>query len=463
MENLKEYRKSSYAIPVCVDNTQKRYMLIHGYTGAMDLVSESIALLFNEKNMDKPLATNLSEDILLFLKKRGYITHKTKEEEHLLMNKIAQSLQAYYLQEKKKFYLLVNYNCNFRCPYCFENYISNKGKDWSCQIMTKEIVDNAFKNMLFIEQNREKHLNEIILYGGEPLMEQNVDIVNYIVNKGINLGYKFAAISNGYDLDLFENLLGESMIKKIQITLDGDKKYHDSRRFHYRKGASYDKIVSNILLALEKGTYVRVRSNMDSNNSESILRMVEHFHDLHLFDNQKFSFYPGLLEDNANNLLETPDKKHIEYLSSDIFENQLSKMEETKGSLSILFHNAFKNEVPVMLHASHCGANAGIYIFDPKGDIYSCLETVGIPKNIIGHYNAEKIEWTTQHKSWKERSVDKIPQCSQCSYALLCGGGCAAKIIDKDIRTPYCNNFPTILELNIRKAYKDFYKTQNAL
>lgn len=460
MENLQEYRKSSYAIPVCVDDEQKQYMLIHGYTGALDLVSESIALLFDEKNIDKPLQTDLTEDVLLFFKRRGYVTHKTKEEEHLLMNKIAQSLQAYYRQEKKKFYLLVNYNCNFRCPYCFENLISNKGKEWSCQIMTKEIVDKAFKSMLLIEQDREKHLSEIILYGGEPLMEENIDIVNYIVHKGNNLGYQFAAISNGYDLNLFENLLGETMIKRIQITLDGDKKYHDSRRFHYRKGASYDKIISNILLALEKGTYVRVRSNMDSNNSDSILRMVEDFHKLHLFEQQRFSFYPALLKDNANNLLETPDKKHIDYLSSDNFENQLSKMEETRGSISVLFYNALNNNAPVMLHASHCGANTGIYIFDPKGDIYSCLETVGIPKNIIGHYNGDKIEWTAQHNLWKERSVDKISKCSRCIYALLCGGGCASKIIDKDIRNPYCNNFPTILEINARKAYKDFYKMQ---
>ena len=48
MEHLNEYRKSSYVIPVCLDKKGGKYMLVHGYTGALDLVPEAVAFLFDE-------------------------------------------------------------------------------------------------------------------------------------------------------------------------------------------------------------------------------------------------------------------------------------------------------------------------------------------------------------------------------------------------------------------------------
>ena len=41
METL---RTSSYIIPVKLESEEGKYMLIHGYTGAMDIVSESVVL-----------------------------------------------------------------------------------------------------------------------------------------------------------------------------------------------------------------------------------------------------------------------------------------------------------------------------------------------------------------------------------------------------------------------------------
>lgn len=455
MEHLNEYRKSSYVIPVCLDKKGGKYMLVHGYTGALDLVPEAVAFLFDEMQKNEPLPNSLSEDVRKILLKRGYITKKTEEEEHILMNKIARSLHLYSKNNKKRFYFIVNYNCNFRCPYCFENIISNKGKNWSQQIMTEEMVDKAFDSMLLIEPDRNKHLKEIVLYGGEPLMDTNVSIVNYIVNKGINLGYSFHAISNGYDLNLFENLLGEGKIERIQITLDGDKKYHDSRRFHYKKGASYDKIIDNILLALDRNVRISVRSNIDGNNMDSIQKMVTHFEELHLFDNARFSFYPAVLKDNENNLLDLPKKRNITYLSSDDFENQIYQLGNVRNTLSSLFVKALKEGKSMPLHASHCGANTGIYIFDPQGNLYSCLEAVGITKHAIGHYNGKNVSWTSQYNLWKERSVDIMQPCNKCRYALLCGGGCAAKVMNQNIRDPYCDNFPIIFDINAKKAYKN--------
>lgn len=46
-------RTSSYMIPVKLESEKGKYMLIHGYTGAMDIVSESIVLYLKNNEIKK--------------------------------------------------------------------------------------------------------------------------------------------------------------------------------------------------------------------------------------------------------------------------------------------------------------------------------------------------------------------------------------------------------------------------
>lgn len=444
METL---RTSSYLIPVKLDSEQDKYMLIHGYTGAIDIVSSSLL----EKIKSRKEA--LSPETMQLLQKRGYITTKTPEEERVLANKIAKAVHAAQQKNcKKRFFFLVNYSCNFRCPYCFENAISNKGKMWSHQIFTKEMVDCAYSTMKLIEPDVNKHYKGLVLYGGEPLMAENVEIVNYIFERGISSGYHFRAITNGYDLDLYSNLLGKGGIEHLQITLDGDKKYNDSRRFHYKHGGSYDKIIRNVQMALDKGVQVRIRSNVDYNNFESVSRLNEYFHEAKFYDYSNFSFYRSPLSDTVNSLLSPSNKKRFDYMGLDRLEDLTLAEEEQEFDKSNSILLALKDKTPINLRPSNCGANKGIHIFDPCGDIYSCLEVVGLKKHVIAHYGKDLV-WTTQCKMWKGRTIDKITECSSCRYALLCGGGCGARTATGELMQPNCENFPAVLETYAKKAY----------
>lgn len=42
MNIMETLRASSYIIPVKLESEEGKYMLIHGYTGAMDIVSEDL-------------------------------------------------------------------------------------------------------------------------------------------------------------------------------------------------------------------------------------------------------------------------------------------------------------------------------------------------------------------------------------------------------------------------------------
>lgn len=74
------------------------------------------------------------------------------------------------------------------------------------------MVDKAFLAMSRIEPKRKLHNNEILLYGGEPFLRNNKEVVSYIIKKGIDNNYKFKVISNGYDLDFMRMFCQKSTL-----------------------------------------------------------------------------------------------------------------------------------------------------------------------------------------------------------------------------------------------------------
>lgn len=243
MENL---RTSSYMIPVKLEKEEDKYMLIHGYTGAIDIVTEN--LLEKIKSIAK--GHDFSDNMLQQLIKRGYITTKTQEEEYAYVARVAKAIHKRKQILNTSFTWVVTYNCNFRCPYCFENREMKDSQH--SNTLTIEEVNSIYRAMEQIQPHKELRSSILTLYGGEPLLAENKEIVNYIVEEGVKRGYKFNAITNGYELEHYLDLLSPTKICKLQITIDGPKAIHDTRRIHYKDHGTFDKIIHNISMALKK-------------------------------------------------------------------------------------------------------------------------------------------------------------------------------------------------------------------
>ena len=79
---MENYRLSSYAIFTKLKDTEDKYMLVHGYTGAIDIATESIvSCLKSNAQLLQPSNCSFSENTFHALVKRGYITNKTFEDE----------------------------------------------------------------------------------------------------------------------------------------------------------------------------------------------------------------------------------------------------------------------------------------------------------------------------------------------------------------------------------------------
>lgn len=444
----KQLRMSSYTIPVKLETEEGKYMLIHGYTGAIDIVSEDLY-----HKIEKTIGKDFNYDVLMTLQKRGYLTYKTKEEEYTYIQRIAKALHKKEMLLYKSFTWVVTYNCNFRCPYCFEN---RSIKDSSIStVFSKKLVDKTLSVMEKIESNEQLRSKSITLYGGEPLLKENKTIVEYIVKRAMQQGYKLHAITNGYDLNHFMHLLGKDMICDIQITIDGTKEQHNQKRIHYQDSNSFDKIISNIeqILNTKKDVVIKIRVNTDRNNVKDFLSLKQFFEDKGFFKYKTFNVYSALLHDNK--AITEKDKTNIEFMSATEYLSAHSKTDTIKycnGYHSLLkrIKTSIFDGKPIALTPTYCSAQSTGYVFSPLGEIYPCWEVVGNPKHQIGKIVKEDILWKDNIlKEWHSHNVGTT-SCVHCKYALLCGGGCYAT------KSYQCKYFRELLKKAANEAFKTY-------
>lgn len=440
-------RLSSYTIPVKLENEQDKYMLIHGYTGSIDVVSEKLF-----RRIKDPSPDDFSDDLYQSLLNRGYITTKTKEEEYEYVARIARALTRGSKMLYSVFTWVVTYNCNFRCPYCFEG----REKKDSCHkiAFTKEQVDVAYAAMELIQPRKELRKKTITLYGGEPLLAENRDVVFYIVEEGKQRGYNFMAVTNGYELEYFTDLFSSDGIYKLQITVDGPKNIHDQRRIHYKDHDTFDKILSNIQLALDKGIEVVVRTNVDHKNIHLFTELKHLFEDKGYYTYPKFDYYYSILDDNEH--IEISERKDIEFISPCSFLEKIDKQDSQLKNYDIykLIQSAMIKKKPIAFRSVSCAAQVNGFVFDSNGYIYPCWETIGDEKYIEGKYSNKEIIWNKRVLSmWKEIDVSQRIKCSHCKFALLCGGGCPYHyLLDKDLN---CALFRKTFSMIVNSVYSD--------
>lgn len=441
-------RASSYIIPIKLDNDENKYMLIHGYTGAIDVVDEEIATkLMQHTNIDNSV---FSPAIQQKLEKRGYITAKSQKEEYDYVERIAHALHKEYEILHKTFTWVITYNCNFRCPYCFENRIFKDSMDSFS--FTQEMVDRTFNAMDKIESRKQLRGNIITLYGGEPLLKENKDIIKYIVNEGKARGYKFYAITNGYDLEYFIDLLSSDLIHKIQITIDGTKEFHNQRRKHFQDMNSFDKIIANIqlILGMSLDVEIAIRVNIDNNNFDDFVELKKYFKKIGCLNHDNFAIYAALISDNDSILDQEKDELNIlstkDYITKHTKKGTLSSC-NGYGAIYKNIYNAITNRKAISLRATHCSSQAGGYVFSPFGEIYPCWEVVGNKKYQIGGLKNDSIQWNEDElNKWRSHDIS-TSTCKYCKYALLCGGGCQA------LNNSHCVPFQEML----KKAANDVY------
>jgi len=479
-------RTSSYVIYVDLPGNSDEMLIVQTYTGAFDKVSRRVATyvrslepvrppkpLYGDWSPEPPVdgaVQSPSQETVDLLCRRGYLTALTKEQEEDFFRTYVEKIHTLFARRWPSYLFMPTYDCNLRCPYCFQDHMrTDPNMRHLLRRMTPAMVDRIFAAMPKIEAlhgvpPEAEAKFEIGLFGGEPLLADNRSIVEYILQKGKARGdVGLWAISNGTELDAYEDLIGPGMLGQIQITLDGPPSQHNQRRIYPDGSGSWDRIVRNVKMALDRNAVVMIRTNADRNNIDDLYELAA------VIVENGWERYPNFGSQVAP-IRAANDKTDAKgTMSTWDLDRRLTEMREKDPRTAVLgriddpmrnqAYRIFTQRGFPSFKPSFCSAHTGMYIFDAFGDIYACWEKTGDEKVRIGHVDeASELHFNFDVKAmWRGRTVASNPVCLKCRYNLYCGGGCAVLAMEHHgFYSNYCDGFAHRFRASVADAYSDF-------
>jgi uncharacterized protein len=456
---------SQYVIVVPSLDHPKKSVLVHGYTGALDLVDADLAESLISSDFHGALE-QLSLEERMHLNARGYLTEMPEDEEKAHVNRLVESVYAYY-RNSLSVLIAPNLDCSLRCRYCFQrgmqNEITKNPSSPLASVISRQQIDKIFDVLETKKNDQSVRLNDnITLYGGEALQQANLDAVSYIIERGQKLGITFSAISNGYELDLYRHLLGPNAIRKIQITVDGPRAVHDKMRMARGGEPTFDKIIQNISSALGTGCEISISMNFDEENYRSLPELITYFKDLGWLEREDVVVHGNQIFNlKTSSTAFQEDYEALQEVRQFAAQNHVLLSNSTT-KIQNLFLKRLADSDPLSLKPVYCSANTGMYIFGPDGKIYTCWEAVGDGLSCVGSYDPEfKID-SDNLSRWHDRVASRIDACHSCEYLMFCGGGCTINAYRKEGKflAPYCDSFDSkfkdLIQKVVSEAYMDY-------
>lgn len=479
-------RTSSYVIYVDLPEDSERMLLVHGYTGAYDLVSRSVARYLHaheRKRPPKPLFAAWKNDkvgervrrpsdaTIDALRRRGYLTPISFEEEEELLCRIAG--RVHDAAKNPGYIFITNYDCNLRCPYCFQSYMRQDPSFRSLLgTMRPTMVDRIFAAIPKIEEacgidSAKARHRSYGFFGGEPFLRTARPVVDHIFHRAEELGtFNCYAITNATEIDAYEDLLGPEGISFVQITLDGAPTEHDQRRAYADGGGSFARIADNIDLALARRTVVSVRWNVDQNNLDEMIPLAQEIQRRGWPEQENFRCYmaPIFADNDQTDSASTFQTWQLLQLleSRPDLAPALEVIEPPDRGMRTQAYGIFARQegASPSLKASFCGANNAMHLFDAFGNIYPCWERLAEPRHRIGRVgpDGELLLEREVCEKWRSRNITTNAACRRCRYALYCGGGCAmeAEARAGKFFINACDGFRERFRSAVARSYQDF-------
>lgn len=484
---LKEHRTSGYTIYIDLPETDHEMLLVHGYLGHRIKVSRNVALFLrskDDKRAPKPLygewkdpdyrkemVARPAQEVIDLLIKKGFMTKRSREEELNFFREYATRRASRLINVAPSYLIMPTYSCNLRCPYCFQDHMrTDPNYSHLLAKMTKDTVDLIIDNIKNIEARHNFHADESYVrpfkfFGGEPLLEENKDIIEYVIKKAKTIGRaRFKAISNGTDLHHYKDLLGPEGICEIQITLDGKPEEHDKRRIYPDGKGSFELIRENISMALGLGVKINVRVNVDKNNIDDLPELADVIVANGWDKYKNFgSYLAAIVAHNENT-------DGDECFGTHELNRDFRGLKERFPQLKV-FHfdgDSMKRKARSIIENGkdssflsplYCGAHSKMYVIDAFADLYACYEKTGDKKIRIGSIDKKTgLNINVANEcNWRSRTVASNPVCSQCRYALFCGGGCAinAEVKTGKLHANFCDSYGKRFRESVAQAYTE--------
>lgn len=430
--------RSKYNILIDID--QDKHLILNSLTGNVDELSTEELLLYNSDDV-----FNNNEFI-----QKGYVIDPN-EEKKLYREKYFNFLKNSETEEVQIFFVPW-YLCNFNCSYCYQSEYQSE----------KNIPDKKIINDFFDYINSEfKQKFYVTLFGGEPLLngKREKEFINYFIQKIKEYSIELSIVTNGYYLDEYLDIFEDVKLREIQVTLDGLEEKHNQRRALFNGSATFDKIVSGIDKALHKGFTINLRFVTDKDNFSELPKLANFCIEKGWTILENFKTQIGRNYELHNCQLNSEILFTRTELYTQIYE-VLKKYPEikefNKPAFSVMKSLYENGELPEPIFDDCPGAKTE-WAFDGYGNIYACTATVGKKGFELGRFSPTVELYKEKIEEWKSRDVTSIPECKDCKFALICGGGCAALAFNQTgkLISPDCRPIDKLIELGYKYYFND--------
>lgn len=388
---------------------------------------------FKEDNYDKKLIEDMKlsgcimEDTVDEVKQIEFYRNLSKYDKSLLALTLAPTLA-----------------CNFRCTYCYENH-GNKAMGEKVQDEIINFIKSEIKNI--------KNLS-ITWYGGEPLIAKKIiySLSEKILalceeNKVVYTSFIITNASLLMDQDIL--LFKKYNIKRVQVTIDGPKDVHDSRRISCDGKSTFDLLISNVNKLINSGLEVIVRINVDKENINKIKELIFILKD-------RIDKYSKLKIDFGKVSTLTEVCKSIEKSCFDNEEYADLLLSLTDNIINMGFDINKMNIYPQVRYNYCCADYVNSFVIDVDGFIYKCWNHVGVEDKSCGHISEMEKIVSNEYLKWIQWNPLKNIKCKECKMLPICMGGCQDLVIDKK-NDPVCDTVKYNLD-NIIKFYYEKLK-----
>lgn len=403
-------------------NSQKEILVYNSFVGSSSLCKlsyERYGKWFEDKSKfcDE---TEIANELIY----KGIFVDENLDESQLveyenLKNKFNNTLSLIILPTEQ---------CNFRCTYCYEDYM--KGK------MSKEVVKDVSS---YVERNINKYSSlSTSWFGGEPLCA--LDIIQNLSDKFIQSSKKFGKpyistiTTNGYLLtpDIMRKLI-QMHILGYQITLDGGQKCHDQNRKLVSGHGTYCKIVENlkrIQSVIKTNTFqIAIRSNFNTDSIEYIDEYLEMLKE-NFNDDKRFSISFRMVRNLKNE--SSPDR----IIDDDRYMSELYKKAEQY--IPDMLENHF---ISLLNRDGKCyAANENSYCIGADGLVYKCTVHFDEEINKLGYIDSGGMHIDKQKNArWVLAQTDDSFNCKNCEFDGKCfRGTCPYQCIKNNKKKASC-------------------------
>lgn len=323
-------------------------------------------------------------------------------------------------------YLLLTERCNLHCPHCIRKVKTRGSSDFS----------SGSLDQLLNQINELFGRHTYVITGGEPTLHPAFcSIVNRIVRSEGSV----AITTNGTNADSFVPLGSCANNINVQVSLDGDRKTHDS----IRGTGTFDLAVGTIKKLLASGFHVTVASVVNKINADVFPLLSEVVSELHI-PSWSLSMEQAFAADAKSRELTTGEwnafvdsiikianvpvkiRKHFDF---DLFE----RMEAKLGKEHIA-----KCAIP------NCGVGrTKVYVY-PDGTVLPCT---CLPELALGNVFTDPVALLRTRFEGIRCEPSAKSVCHSCRWNYFCKGGCPGHSLRRtgivglgDERCPYVKN-----------------------